>query len=109
MREWEWRKKRDGGQKCASACEMDGREVGDHMDHVDVHPSQLWVRGKVPGTQGSANQGPPRFAGSGNQGSGNPGFREPRVPGTRIRGKVPGTQGSANQGLSKVPGTMGSG
>ena len=73
---------------------------------------------RVPGTQGSGNQG------SG-QGSGNPrfrepgsasfrrfrepGFREPKVPGTRIRGKVPGTQGSANQGLSKVPGTMGSG
>ena len=71
---------------------------------------------RVPGTQGSGNQG------SG-QGSGNPrfrepgsasfrrfrepGFREPRVPGTRIRGKVPGTQGSANQGLSKVPGTLG--
>ena len=30
-----------GGQKCASACEMDGREVGHHMDHVDVHASQL--------------------------------------------------------------------
>ena len=84
------------------------------------------------GAPGHCSTLPPRFAGSGNQGSENrfrePGFgarfREPRVPGTRVRGKVPGTQGSANrtfkqgsgnngfwvpgrQGSGKVPGTLG--
>ena len=68
--------------------------------------------------QGSANQGPPWFAGSGNQGSGNPAFREPgfgasfrepKVPRTRVWARfreqwvlasfwVPGRQGSGTLG-----------
>ena len=43
------------------------------------------------GAPGHCSTLPPRFAGSGNQGSENR-FR------TRVRGKVPGTQGSGNQG-----------
>ena len=49
------------------------------------------------GDPGHCSTLPPRFAGSG--------FREPRVPGTRVRGKVPGTQGSANQGPPRFAGS----
>ena len=67
------------------------------------------------GAPGHCSTLPPRFAGSGNQGSENrfrePGFgarfREPRVPGTRVRGKVPGTQGSANQTFKQGSGNNG--
>ena len=67
------------------------------------------------GAPGHCSTLPPRFAGSGNQGSENrfrePGFgarfREPRVPGTRVRGKVPGTQGSVNKTFKQGSGNNG--